>query len=168
MNEGITEAQTVSQLIGFTGLLLSGVSVFFTVVSVYIAALNYFIRRASLGDVRIGAFVFFSSILAMLMMIFVGARRAQAGLVEHLGELAKSQSLTKARAGAPEQCARRSEPAAFGDQTWSFDNFIRETAKRVRGWVGRLQPVCGFALTYLALCGMTFVFRWGEARGAEK
>lgn len=163
MTEGISEAQTVSQLIGFTSLLLSGVSVFFTVVSVYIAALNYFIRRASLG-VRIGAFAFFSSVLVMLLMILVGARRAQAGLVDHLADLGAKQPLTKAGQALLDNA--RSDPDLPFFEPWSIDNIIRETVT-VDGLV-IFSLFAGFAMTYLAVCVMTFVFRWGETRTAEK
>ena len=49
---GLSEAQTIGYLIQFTSILLAGVAVFFTVVSAYVAALNYFIRKAGLEEFK--------------------------------------------------------------------------------------------------------------------
>ena len=43
----MSEGEVVEQLVEFTTILLAGVSVLFTVVSAYIAALNYFIGSAN-------------------------------------------------------------------------------------------------------------------------
>ena len=82
----MSEGEVMEQIVGYMSLLLLGVSIIFTVVSTYIVALNYFVGDANLLA-RVGAFAFVSLILALLLVVMVGAQTAHDGLIERLREL---------------------------------------------------------------------------------
>lgn len=160
----MSESETIGHLIGYTSLLLGGVSVFFTIVSVYIAALNYFLRRTGLLA-RVGAFVFFSATLGMLMLIMTGARRTQSGLVHDLARLDHDQNglshtgrmLLENGAGAPNLPIFDALPAeSIWREPFSLDGLVVTSV-----WGG-------LALTYVAVFLMTFVFRWAGAEAKPK
>lgn len=91
MNEG----EVVDRMVEFLNVLLAGISVFFTIVSAYIAAMHYFLRKeAFLG--RIAAFGFFLFIMALLIVVMNGAVQLHGGLVERLKELEAAGQLTAA------------------------------------------------------------------------
>jgi hypothetical protein len=157
----MSEAETIEQLIGFTDILLAGLSVFFTIVSAYIAALNYFIRRASFLT-RAGAFFFFSFVLGMLILVMVGARRAQWGLVGNLEQIQAGGGQLSPAGDAMLANARSTEGLLPGVDQLPIDQLWRESLSLDGALV--IMVWLGFALTYLALFLMTFVFRWGEGK----
>lgn len=141
----MSEGEVVSELVEFTNILLAGVSVFFTVISAYIAALNYFIAAAG-WMARLFAFLFVSLILAMLMAVLFGARQVHNGLTERLAELNAAGELSAAGAAVYGNAARRFE--AFQGLQLSVDEAV-------------LIGVCAAAgFVYLALAFLTFVYRW--------
>jgi uncharacterized integral membrane protein len=116
-------------------LLLLGVSIIFTVVSTYIVALNYFVGDAQL-IARVGAFAFVSLILALLLVVMVGAQTAHDGLIERLRELQAEGGLTAAGEAA-----------------------LRNAATGVDSAV-RLLTWLGMSAVFAALGYMTFIHRW--------
>lgn len=161
----MNEADTIEQLIGFTDILLAGLSVFFTIVSAYIAALNYFIRRASFLT-RAGTFFFFSFVLGMLILVMVGARRAQWGLVDNLEHLKQTSGALSPAGEAMLANARDTQGLVPGVDQLPVDQIWRESLSLDGAVV--LMVWFGFAMTYLALFLMTFVFRWGEEKPARE
>jgi hypothetical protein len=131
----MSEGEVVEQLIGYMSLLLLGVSIIFTVVSTYIVALNYFVGDAQLVA-RVGAFSFVSLILALLLVVMIGAEATHSGLIDRLRELEASGDLT---------AAGRS---ALGNATGGVDRIVR-----VLLWVGMIS-------VYAVLGYMTFLHRW--------
>ena len=116
-------------------LLLLGVSIIFTVVSTYIVALNYFVGEAQFVA-RLGAFAFVSLILALLLVVMVGAQTAHDGLIERLRELQTEGALTAAG-----NAALRNAASGVDD------------AVRVLTWLG-------MTAVFAALAYMTFIHRW--------
>ncbi len=91
----MSEAEVVEQLVQFTNLLLAGVSVFFTVISAYVAALNYFIGGANFMA-RLLSFLFVTFVLAMLGSIMLGAQLMHDGLIARLDEIREETGLSAA------------------------------------------------------------------------
>ena len=129
------EGEVMEQIVGYMSLLLLGVSIIFTVVSTYIVALNYFVGDANLLA-RVGAFAFVSLILALLLVVMVGAQTAHDGLIERLRELDGEGALTAAGQAA-----------------------LRNAASGVDGAV-RLLTWLGMTAVLAALAYMTFLHRW--------
>ena len=91
----MTEGEVVDRLVEFMNVLLAGISVFFTIVSAYIAAMHYFLRRERfLG--RVAAFGFFLFIMALLVVVMNGAEQLHAGLIMRLREIDATGGLTAA------------------------------------------------------------------------
>ncbi|MGD9813998.1 MAG: hypothetical protein AB7Q23_08015 [Hyphomonadaceae bacterium] len=131
----MSEGEVVEQIIGYMSLLLLGVSIIFTVVSAYIVALNYFVGEA-MFTARLGAFAFVSLILALLLVVMVGAQTAHDGLIERLRELQADGQLTAAGR------------AALANAQNGVDAMVRALT-----WLGMIAVVG-------ALAYMTFVHRW--------
>lgn len=131
----MSEGEVVEQLIGYMSLLLLGVSIIFTVVSAYIVALNYFVGEA-MFVARLGAFSFVSLILALLLVLMVGAQTAHDGLIQRLHELAAAGELTAAG------------QAALQNASSGIDGAVRWLL-----WAGMIA-------VYAALGYMTFIHRW--------
>ncbi|HYD87476.1 MAG TPA: hypothetical protein VEA80_08385 [Vitreimonas sp.] len=131
----MSEGEVVEQLIGYMGLLLVGVSLIFTVVSAYIVALNYFVGEAML-IARVGAFAFVALILALLLVVMIGAENAHSGLIGRLIELEAAGQLTAA-GRAPLENAR-------GGIDWIVRSLL---------WIGMIS-------VYGVLAYMTFIHRW--------
>ncbi len=131
----MSEGEVMEQIVGYMSLLLLGVSIIFTVVSTYIVALNYFVGDAQL-IARVGAFAFVSLILALLLVVMVGAQTAHDGLIERLRELQADGALTAAGEAA-----------------------LRNTASGVDGAV-RILTWLGMTAVFAALAYMTFLHRW--------
>jgi len=131
----MSEGEVVEQVIGYMSLLLLGVSIIFTVVSAYIVALNYFVGEA-MFMARLGAFAFVSLILALLLVVMVGAQTAHDGLIERLRELQADGQLTAAGR------------AALANAQNGVDAMVRALT-----WLGMIAVVG-------ALAYMTFVHRW--------
>jgi len=137
----MTEAEVVEQLVNFTNLLLAGVSVFFTVISAYVAALNYFIGSASILA-RALAFLFISAILAMLASIMLGAQLMHDGLIARLYEIKDEAGLSAAGRAA------LTNAGAADTAGTSIDTIVRFGVWGVMGLVG---------IVFLYL---TFLHRW--------
>ena len=131
----MTEAEVIEQSVEYMGQLLLGVSLIFSVVSAYIVALNYFVGEA-MFLARLGAFAFVSLILALLMVVMVGAQNTHAGLVAQLVALDAAGELTPA-----------------GRAVLQNNQDGVDGAVRLLLWVGMLTVVG--ALGY-----MTFLHRW--------
>lgn len=138
MNEG----EVVEQLVNFTSILLLGVSVIFSVVSAYVVALNYFIGSANIAA-RLGAFLFITLILAMLVFVMMGAESTQVGLIDRLRELQGEGQLTAAGRAALANAER-----TVGVVGANIDDVVRFCI-----WAG-----IGFI--YAALFYLTFLHRW--------
>jgi hypothetical protein len=146
------EGEVVSRLADFTNTLLAGVSVFFTVISAYVAGLNYFVRRANWAG-RASAFFFLTFVLAVLLAVMVGARRTQWGLIARLEELKAQGDLTAAGRALLENA--NAPVFAGGEGLWLWREAVSVDGLVVSGLWG------GLGLTYLGLFFLTFVFRWG-------
>ena len=131
----MTEGEVMEQIVGYMSLLLLGVSIIFTVVSTYIVALNYFVGEAQFVA-RLGAFAFVSLILALLLVVMVGAQTAHDGLIERLRELQTEGALTAAGSAALRKAASGVDDAV-----------------RVLTWLG-------MTAVFAALAYMTFIHRW--------
>lgn len=139
----MSEAEVVEQLVNFTSVLLAGVSVLFTVVSAYVAALNYFIGAANLLA-RFAAFAFLTLILAMLTFVLLGAQWTQQGLIDRLRELQEEGGLTAAGRAV---LANAAPEISFGG-AFSIDDAVQAFS-----WAG-------LAVIYLSLFYLTFAHRW--------
>ena len=138
----MSEAEVVSELVEFTNILLAGVSVFFTVVSAYIAALNYFIGSASLLA-RFAAFLFVTAVLGMLSFVLLGAQYTQQGLIDRLYEIKDEQGLSAAGRAVLANAAREA-----GVMGYAIDDIVRAAT-----W--------GLMILTLAVLGyLTFFYRW--------
>jgi hypothetical protein len=91
----MSEGETVELLVSQTNTLLSGVGVFFTVISVYLAGLNYVLNEESVLTKSI-AFLFVTISVGMIMAIMLGAQMQHTGLIERLLEIKAQGQLTAA------------------------------------------------------------------------
>lgn len=137
----MSEAEVVEQLVNFTNLLLAGVSVFFTVISAYVAALNYFVGQASF-IARLFAFLFVSTVLAMLGVVMLGAQLMHDGLIARLEEIRDETGLSAAGRAA----LANSAAADMGG--FSVDALVRYGLWGVS------------AVLVVTLIYLTFIHRW--------
>jgi len=142
----MSEADITEQMTAMMELTLSGISVFFTIVSAYTVALFYFLGRAPSG-LKVTAFGFFSLTILFLAIFAYNSFNHAAALREALVELGATADLS-----------------AVGEKAIGAGAYGRgELDKMIRGmmWLG-------MALVYLALFYFTFFHRWpGRAgRGA--
>lgn len=142
----MSEGEVVEQLVQFTNVLLVGVSLIFSIVSAYVVALNYFIGSSNLLA-RLGSFVFVTLVLAMLLVVMMGAQKTQIGLVERLRELEAEGAITAAGRAVLSNAAPEWVGALTGN-AYSVDDIVR-----VFTWVG-----LGFV--YAALFYLTFLHKW--------
>jgi len=91
----MTEGEVIEQLVEYTGVLLTGVPVFFTVVSAFIVGLWAFLHRAGF-ILRVTAFLFFTVTLGVLIWLLLGARTIHEGLIGTLEELDRTTGLSPA------------------------------------------------------------------------
>lgn len=136
----MTEADILNRLIDYSALTLNGIGVFFTVISAYAAGLYYFINRAAFIG-RLAAFVFFSVILIILSLVFVGASHVQAALVQTLADLAQQGPVSPAAAAV-----LANANAIYAGL--STDNWIRGAM------------LIGLAVAYFALFYLTLLYNW--------
>lgn len=139
----MNEAEVVAELNNFTEVLLAGISVFFTVISAYVAALNYFIGTANFAG-RLCSFVFITIVLGMLSALMFGAQFTHQGLIDRLNEIREERGLSAAGRAV---LANASADAMFGNAL-SMDDVIRTGV-----WSSA-------ALIYIALAYLTFIHRW--------
>lgn len=142
----MSEADVVEQLVHFTDTLLVGVSLIFSVVSAYIVALNYFIGSSNLLA-RIGSFAFITLVLAMLLMVMVGAQSTHAGLIARLLELEAEGQLTAAGR------------ALLANATPEWTGAMSGASYSINDIVNFCTNV-GLGFVYLALAYLTFLHRW--------
>jgi hypothetical protein len=134
----VTEAEITEQMTMMMDLTLSGISVFFTIVSAYTVALFYFLGRASIG-LKVTAYVFFTLTLMFLAVFAYNSFNHAAALREALVELGAAQDLS-----------------AVGEKAIGAGVYGRgELDKMIRGmmWLG-------MGLVFVALTYFTFAHRW--------
>ena len=131
----MTEGEVVEQLVEYMSIVIAGVALIFTVVSAYIVALNYFVGDAMVMA-RVGAFTFVGLILALLMVVMLGAEQTHAGLIARLRELEAEGALTAAGRG------------------------VLANAREGIDGVVRIMLWSGMTLLYAVLFYMTFLHRW--------
>ena len=136
----MTEADILNRLIDYSALTLNGIGVFFTVISAYAAGLYYFINRAAFIG-RLAAFVFFSVILLILSLVFLGASQVQVALVQTLANMAQQGALSPAAAAV-----LANANAVYAGL--SVDDWIRGAM------------LIGFAVAYVALFYLTLLHNW--------
>ena len=137
----MTEADFTEQIVMTMELFLLGVSVLFTLMSAYVVALYFFLRRAGIA-LRVWAFAFLSFTIALLGVYSVGANRHNIGLRRGLEDLAAREGLSPLGTMA-----------------------IEAQADLVNSVTIQSLWVIGLAL-YAALAYLTFLHRWPEeARG---
>jgi hypothetical protein len=141
----MSEADVVQELVEFTTILLAGVSVYFTIVSAYTAAMNYFIGGAAFVA-RFFAYVFVSMVLTMLVIVMMGAAQTHAGLIARLEELHAAGELTAV--GRALLANADASMVRIMGHAHSIDEIVRSSINTVLG------------STYLVLFYMTFFHRW--------
>jgi hypothetical protein len=142
----MSEADVVQELVEFTSILLAGVGLVFSIVSAYVVALNYFIGQANFLA-RLGGFAFLTLVLAMLMMVMLGAQDTHLGLIARLHELDAQGQLT----AAGRAVLANSTPEWVGALTrhrYSIDDIVRTCV-----W-------SGLGFLYAALAYLTFLHPW--------
>lgn len=142
----MTEGEVVEQMIQFTNILLVGASVFFTILSVYVASLHYVLHNEQLVT-RLMAFFFLSVTLLMLGVVLMGAQSQHAGLVARLAELQAAGQLTAAgHAGL----YNATNGWKIGPGMISIDQAVIYLI-----WISG-------TFTYAALYYLTFIYRWRD------
>ncbi|KAF0187327.1 MAG: hypothetical protein IV086_05320 [Hyphomonadaceae bacterium] len=141
----MTEGEVVEVLVTQTSILLAAVGVFFSVVSVYLAGLNYFLAEET-AVTRFIALFFVTIALVMVVVIMYGAQVQHTGLVARLVELNASDALTAAG------------KAALGNNTAGL-HYMRGRVLTVDEAVVYVTWASA-ALTYLSLVFLTFFYKW--------
>lgn len=141
----MTEAETVELLVEQTNTLLAGVGVFFTVISVYMAGLNYVLSSETVFT-RSLAFFFVSVALGMILAVMFGAQMQHEGLIARLEELRDTEGIGAAGL------------AALGNYTEGF-RYAKDQELTIDELVVYFVW-CSAALTYAALIYLTFFYKW--------
>ncbi len=134
----MTESEVIEQLVEFQNILLTGVTVYFTIISAYLVGLYAFLDEAGFL-LKFFAFLFLSVTLVFLGALFFGAANFQGGLVEALREIAEGANLSPAG------------QAALANADSGIDQHIRNAFLAASG---------GF---YLALAVLTFWNGWRKS-----
>lgn len=141
----MSEAEITEQMVMMMDLTLVGVSVFFSIVSAYVLALFYFLRRAPVG-LRVTLFGFFSLTFAFLAVFAANCFSHAASLQTALIALGERSALSPVGLAATrDNLADRS----------TLDQAIRSMT-----WIG-------MGLVYAALAWFTFFHQWRERRADE-
>lgn len=130
----MTESEVIEQLVEFQNVLLTGVTVYFTIISAYVVGLYAFLDEAG-WLLKFFAFLFLTVTLVFLGALFFGAANFQAGLVEALREIEVDELSPAGR-------------AALANADSGVDEYIRMAFLAASG---------GF---YLALAVLTFWNGW--------
>jgi hypothetical protein len=141
----MSEGEVVEILVTQTSILLNGVGVFFTVISVYLAGLNYFLSEESTLT-RIIAFVFLSIALALLTAVMVGAQAQHDGLIFRLLEIEAAGDLTAAG-----RAAIANYHAGIKLNNGSIITIDSAVVYFIWASIG---------VSYLSLIYLTFIYRW--------
>jgi hypothetical protein len=136
----LTEAETIEQLVEFQTVLLTGVTVYFTIISAYVVGLYAFLDEAGFL-LKFFAFLFLTVTLLFLGTLFFGAANFQSGLVDVLREIDADSARSLSPAGR----------AALGNADSGVDQYIR---------TGFLAASGGF---YLALAVLTYWNGWRKS-----
>lgn len=102
----MTEADILPLMIEYMNVFLGGVSVFFAIVSTYIAGLYYFIRRAS-WPIRLISFTVLTLVLGMMFLFLAGASFGHDGLRDTLQLISETRTLSPAGAALLENSSGR-------------------------------------------------------------
>jgi adhesin HecA-like repeat protein len=143
------EGQVVEVLVTQTSILRAGVGVFASIVSVYLAGLNYFLHEESLFT-RFIAFFVMTIILAFLMIMMMGAETQHAGLIARLRELEAQGQLTAAR-----RASLANSGVVIAGRTMTIDSAVIAFI-----WMS-------VAVSYVSMIFLTFFYRWRPSRGAK-
>jgi adhesin HecA-like repeat protein len=143
------EGQVVEVLVTQTSILLAGVGVFASIVSVYLAGLNYFLHEESLFT-RFIAFFVMTIILAFLMIMMMGAETQHAGLIARLRELEAQGQLTAAG-----RASLANSGVVIAGRTMTIDSAVIAFI-----WMS-------VAVSYVSMIFLTFFYRWRPSRGAK-
>lgn len=133
----MTEAEVIEQLVEFQNVLLTGVTVYFTIMSAYVVGLYAFLDEAGFL-LKFFAFLFLTVSLMFLGALFFGAANFQNGLVDVLRELDAGDATRLSPAGR----------AALANADSGIDQQIRTAFLVASG---------GF---YIALAVLTFWNGW--------
>ncbi|MET0547330.1 MAG: hypothetical protein ABWZ40_13580 [Caulobacterales bacterium] len=137
----MTETDLIALSLDSTGAILDIVALYFTIVSVYIGALHYFLNRAPFL-MRLVAFAFFSGALAFLGITSVAVERTTSGVLGALHKLPHRDALPP--------------PTT---QYFGLDSFVTSGDVSVGVWAGWAMT----AGIYLALLYLTFSYKASEA-----
>jgi hypothetical protein len=141
----MSEGEVVEVLVTQTSILLAAVGVFFSVVSVYLAGLNYFLAEET-ALTRFIALFFVTIALVMVVVIMYGAQLQHDGLIQRLVELKAQGGLSAAG------------KAALGNNTVGL--------RYMQGRVLTIDEAVIYVtwtsavLTYLGLVFLTFFYKW--------
>ena len=137
----MNESEIMGHLISGMSVILAIVSIYFTIVSAYIAALNYFLGRSPL-IMKVVGFFMLSGALVFLGLSTVGVERAMTGLLAALDALP----------------AREALPPESGPEIYFGLEAVLARQYEVGVWAGWVTA----GLLYAALFYLTFVHRWRE------
>lgn len=143
----MTEAELLELLTEGIANVLALVSIYFTVVSAYIAALYYFLNRAPFL-MRFVGFVMFSGAMLFLGLAAIGIERMLAGEVHALEALPE-------RAAAP--------PPTMIQLYLGMDTVLAENY-----WMGIGLGWGVAAMVYLCMFYLTFLHRWEPAHAPQR
>lgn len=140
----MSEGETIEQLVDFMSILLNGTGVFFTIVSVYLAGLNYVLHNEKMVA-RLSAFLFVTLSLGMMVTVLIGAQSIHRGLIERLRDLREAGELSSAGAAA---LRNQEQMITMGPIAVSIDDGVAYTIYATMGVI------------YLALIYLTFIYKW--------
>ena len=138
----IQESDVLNQIVQMMQVTLQGIGVVFSIVSAYVVALYYFLDRAPL-ILKLGSFVFFTLIAALLGDFILGTFSHAQAIVQALSELAQKGHLS-----------------AIGQSALHRGNSIDDKLQ--------LLIAVAFGLVYLSLLYLTFFHRWTHADYTER
>ncbi len=140
----MSEGEVIEQLVEFIDLLLVATGVFFTILSVYVAALNYTLQNET-WPTRTMLFLFVTLAFAMMAAVLVGARSQHKGLVARLEEIGAEGGLTAAGRAA---LSNARDGMGYSIGTLTIDELV---VYLVWGALG---------LIYVMLIYLTFLYKW--------
>ena len=139
------EGELIGLSLQSTGSILSVVGLYFSIVSVYIGALHYFLNKAPFL-MRLVAFTFFSSAMAFLGIMSIAVERTTSGVLAALHKLP----------------AREAEPLPT-NQYFGLDQFVSAGDVTIGVWAGWVMTLG----IYLSLFYLTFSYKKAdESEGA--
>jgi hypothetical protein len=141
----MTEGELIALSLQSTGAILSIVGLYFTIVSVYIGALHYFLSKAPFL-MRLVAFAFFSGALAFLGITSIAVERSTSGVLHALQKLP----------------VRAADPPPT-DLYFGFDRFVKTGDISMGVWAGWLMTLG----IYLALLFLTFAYKPADESGDD-